>query len=184
VQLAFVHVVLELAVEAWNEMLEFVYIVVEFRAIAPFPGASWTDFVEYAVLVLGVLMSMGKVVLGSRMLELVAIEDEVLGADAGARWAEVAESGAPALESERAASCTVDIPECETEDDRERVVEESASSKAGLGTELVDRAGLVVEVSVSKMEVVISVKRLDFVVINDEDVEEFVKMVLPDEASW
>jgi hypothetical protein len=63
-------------------------------------------------------------------------------------------------------------------------VEESASSKAGLGTELVDRAGLVVEVSVSKMEVVISVKRLDFVVINDEDVEEFVKMVLPDEASW
>lgn len=63
-------------------------------------------------------------------------------------------------------------------------MEESASSKAGLGTELVDRAGLVVEVSVSKMEVVISVKRLDFVVINDEDVEEFVKMVLPDEASW
>ena len=63
-------------------------------------------------------------------------------------------------------------------------MEESASSKAGLGTELVDRAGLVVEVSVSKMEVVISVKRLDFVAINDEDVEEFVKMVLPDEASW
>jgi hypothetical protein len=29
-------------------------------------------------------MSKGKVVLGSKMLELVAIEDEVLGADAGA----------------------------------------------------------------------------------------------------
>ncbi len=63
-------------------------------------------------------------------------------------------------------------------------MEESASSKAGLGTELLDCARLVVEVCVSKTEVLVSVKRLDFVVINDEDVEEFVKMVLPDEASW
>ena len=39
-QLAFVDVVLELAAEACTEMLEFVYIVVEFtEAIAPFPGA-------------------------------------------------------------------------------------------------------------------------------------------------
>ena len=44
-------------------------------------------------------------------------------------------------------------------------------------------AGLVVEVCVSKMGLMVSVKRLDFLVINDEDVEEFVKMVLLDEAS-
>lgn len=62
-------------------------------------------------------------------------------------------------------------------------MEESASSKAGLGPELVGFAALVVEVCESKMELVVSVKRLDFVVINDEDVEEFVKMVLVDEAS-
>jgi hypothetical protein len=63
-------------------------------------------------------------------------------------------------------------------------VEESASSKTGFGTKLLDCAGLVVEVCVSKTEVVVRVRRLDFVVINDEDVEEFVKMVLPNEASW
>ena len=36
------------------------------------------------MLVLGVLMSKGKIVLGSEMLEFVALEDEVLGPDAGA----------------------------------------------------------------------------------------------------
>jgi hypothetical protein len=41
VQVAFVHVVLELAVEACIEMLEFVCIDVEVtEATVPFPGAS------------------------------------------------------------------------------------------------------------------------------------------------
>jgi hypothetical protein len=154
---------------------------------APFPGASWTDFVEYDALVLEVLMSKSKFVLGAKMLELVAVECEVmevLDPNAEAWWAEVAESGAPVLESETAVSFTVEVPESETDDEGEEVVEESASSKTGFGTELLDCAGLVVEVCVSKTEVVVRVRRLDFVVINDEDVEEFVKMVLPDEASW
>jgi hypothetical protein len=188
VQLEFVHVAFELAVEACTELLAFVYIAEEvIEAIAPFPGASWTDWVEYAALALGVLTSKSKFVVGAKVLELLAIKDEVmdiLDPDAGAWWAEVAESGAPVLVSERAASFQVEVPECETDDDKEEVVEEFASSKAGLGIELADCAKLVVKVSASKMEVVISVKILDFVVIDDEDVDEFVKIVLLDEASW